>query len=46
MPMVYCQLFSGENLLTDHLLVSIEREPLQRVATASFARETSGRSPP
>ena len=26
MPMVYCQLFSGENLLTDHLLVSIERE--------------------
>ena len=26
MPMVYCQLFSGETLLTDHLLVSIERE--------------------
>ncbi len=26
MPMVYCQLFSGEKLLTDHLLVSIERE--------------------
>jgi hypothetical protein len=26
MSMVYCQLFSGENLLTDHLLVSIERE--------------------
>ena len=26
MPMVYCQLFSGETLLTDRLLVSIERE--------------------
>jgi len=26
MPMVYCQLFSGEKLLTDRLLVSIERE--------------------
>ena len=26
MPIVYCQLFSGENLLTDQLLVSIERE--------------------
>jgi hypothetical protein len=24
--MVYCQLFSGEKLLTDRLLVSIERE--------------------
>jgi hypothetical protein len=24
--MVYCHLFSGENLLTDRLLVSIERE--------------------
>jgi hypothetical protein len=26
MPIVYCQLFSGEKLLTDRLLVSIERE--------------------
>ena len=26
MPMVYCQLFSEEKLLTDRLLVSIERE--------------------
>lgn len=26
MPMVYCQLFSGETLLTDRLLVCIERE--------------------
>lgn len=26
MPMVYCQLYSGEKLLTDRLLVSIERE--------------------
>ena len=26
MPMVYCQLFSGEKLLTDRLFVSIERE--------------------
>jgi hypothetical protein len=26
MPIVYCQLFSGEKLLTDQLLVSIERE--------------------
>jgi hypothetical protein len=27
MAMVYCQLFCGDNLLTDRLLVSIEREP-------------------
>lgn len=26
MPIVYCQLFSGEKLLTDRLLVSVERE--------------------
>ena len=26
MPIVYCQLFSGEKLLTNRLLVSIERE--------------------
>ena len=26
MPIVYCQLFSGEKLLTDQLLVSIDRE--------------------
>ena len=26
MPIVYCQLFSGEKLLTDRLLVSIDRE--------------------
>jgi hypothetical protein len=26
MPIVYCQLFSGDKLLTDRLLVSIERE--------------------
>jgi len=26
MPIVYCQLFSGEKLLADRLLVSIERE--------------------
>ena len=26
MAIVYCQLFSGEKLLTDRLLVSIERE--------------------
>jgi hypothetical protein len=26
MPIVYCQLFSGEKLLTDRLLVSIERK--------------------
>jgi hypothetical protein len=26
MPIVYCQLFSGEKLVTDRLLVSIERE--------------------
>jgi hypothetical protein len=26
MPIVYCQLFSGENLITDRLLVSIERK--------------------
>lgn len=26
MPIVYCQLFSGEKLLTDRLLVSIELE--------------------
>ena len=26
MPIVYCQLFSGEKLLSDRLLVSIERE--------------------
>ena len=26
MPIVYCQLFLGEKLLTDRLLVSIERE--------------------
>jgi hypothetical protein len=26
MPIVYCQLFSGEKLLADQLLVSIERE--------------------
>ena len=26
MPIVYCQLFSDEKLLTDRLLVSIERE--------------------
>ncbi len=26
MPMVYCQLFSGEKLLADRLLVSIERD--------------------
>jgi hypothetical protein len=26
MPIVYCQLFSGEKLLTDRILVSIERE--------------------
>jgi len=26
MPIVYCQLFSGEKLLNDRLLVSIERE--------------------
>ena len=26
MPIVYCQLFSGEELLTDQLLVSIDRE--------------------
>lgn len=26
MPIVYCQLFSGETLLTDQLLISIERE--------------------
>ena len=26
MPMVYCQLFSGEKLLANRLLVSIERE--------------------
>jgi hypothetical protein len=26
MPIVYCQLFSGEKLLSDQLLVSIERE--------------------
>ena len=25
MPMVYCQLFSGEKLLADRLLVSVER---------------------
>ena len=26
MPIVYCQLFSGEKLLTDRLLVSVERK--------------------
>lgn len=26
MPIVYCQLFSGEKLLSDRLLVSIDRE--------------------
>ena len=26
MPIVYCQLFSGEKLLTDQLLVSIDRK--------------------
>ena len=26
MPIVYCQLFSGEKLLSDRLLVSIERK--------------------
>jgi hypothetical protein len=26
MPIVYCQLYSGEKLLADRLLVSIERE--------------------
>ena len=26
MPIVYCQLFSGEKLLTDQLLVSVDRE--------------------
>jgi hypothetical protein len=26
MPIVYCQLFSGEKLLSDRLLVSIERD--------------------
>jgi hypothetical protein len=26
MPIVYCQLFSGEKLLTNQLLVSVERE--------------------
>jgi hypothetical protein len=27
MPMVYCQLFSGEELLANQLLISIDREP-------------------
>jgi hypothetical protein len=26
MPIVYCQLYSGENLLTDRLLVSIDQK--------------------
>ena len=40
MPMVYCQLFSGEKLLTDHLLVSIEREvrPNEKVARGGTFR--------
>jgi hypothetical protein len=34
MPIVYCRLFSGEKLLTDQLLVSVERELGSRQADA------------
>ena len=40
MPMVYCQLFSGETLLTDRILVSIEREvgPTEKAARGGTFR--------
>ena len=38
MPIVYCQLFSGEKLLADQLLVSIEREtrPNEKAQSCTF----------
>ncbi len=38
MPMVYCQLFSGEKLLADRLLVSIDREtkPNEKAPECTF----------
>lgn len=38
MPMVYCQLFSGEKLLADRLLISIDREarPNEKAPDCTF----------